>query len=71
MAAGLDAIVSNFATAFRVDEKIIQWLVDQGFTDCEDIASLAADEKLVEPKIIDVLVTGGVDAAKSPGQKSL
>ena len=68
-AAGLDAVVTNFANAFRVDEKVTGWLVAQGIHDSEDVASLAAEEKLVEPKIIDVLVAEGIESAKTPGQR--
>ena len=53
----------------KLDPKVEEWLVSQGIVDCEDVASLAAKEELVDAKISQVLIAAGIDEMKASGKQ--
>ena len=54
--------VQNFAVAFKVDPKVLEWLQKGGILEREGIASLAAKEELVDARFIRrELFPGGVE----------
>ena len=60
--------VQNFAVAFKVDPKVLEWFQKGGIFDCEGIASLAAKEKLVDARFIrrELFPVGLNDSAGLP-----
>ena len=64
----MDPVVVNFLAAFKVDGRVSEWLLSEGITDCESIASIAATEELVDKNFIQPLISAGVESLKKPGQ---
>ena len=64
-----DSKTQSLADKAKIPQKCIEWFLSNDCTDCEGVALLAAEEKLVDIRIIDVMEGAGVDEVKSAGKK--
>ena len=64
----LEAQVAGFAKVCKIDPKVEEWLVKEGITDCEGVASLAAKKKMVDPKFIRMMIVEGIRKVKGSGK---
>ena len=64
----LEAHVAEFAKVCKIDPKVEEWLVEEGITDCEGVASLAAKKEMVDPKFIQMMIAEGINEMKGVRQ---
>ena len=55
----LEADVEAMVDICKIDTKAEGWLIVEGILDLEGVATLAANEALVDPKIVQVLIASG------------
>ena len=65
-----DSKTRALAEKAKIPQKCIDWFLSMDCTDCERVAMLAAEEKLVDIRIIDGMEGAGVEEVKMPGKRS-
>ena len=61
-----DSKTQALAEKAKIPQKCIDWFLSMDCTDCEGVAMLAAEEKLVDIRIIDVMEGAGIEENLEP-----